>query len=197
MQHKFLLLFLIPGLLMSMSPVTAKGQSFKAGDKDLNFCVGFGTPWILINENIRTQLPFVTASLDIGIRDDLGPGVLSIGGIVGATTYENAEPDFAWVYDYGWKGTSLIGALRSTYHYQFIDALDTYGGIHVGLRVESWLKYGEVPDYYTGNKETNLQPVFNIFAGAKYHFSDNLFVLGEVDMGYRFPLISVGLGIKL
>ena len=197
MKHKFFSLLLISVLLIIISPEIAKGQPFKVGDKDLNFSIGLGTPWILFNNNVRTQLPFITASLDLGLRDDLGPGVLSIGGIVGATTYENKIYDYVWLHDYGWKGTSLIGALRSTYHYKFIDALDTYGGIHLGLQFESWKEFGEIPNNYTEVYDTALRPVINLFAGAKYHFSDNLFVLGELDLGYRFSLINVGLGLKL
>jgi len=195
MKHRSILSMLpVFGLILSLSTGHVKGQLFNVGDKDLNFTVGYGTYEVLKN-GYRTMLPPIAVSFDLGFRDDLGPGVLSIGGIVGATTYKNELSDYGWIYDYGWKSTTLIGALRGTYHYQLIDVLDTYGGVHIGLRYESWREYGSAPPYDMRVFDATLRPVINLFAGAKYYFSDNLFILGE--LGYGIAFINVGLGIKM
>lgn len=197
MKHKLLSFLLIIGLLISLSFETVKGQLFNVGDKDLNFTVGLGTPWVLKRSYYRTQLPLITASFDVGLRDNLGPGVLSLGGCIGANTYKYEIPDAGWIYEYGWKSTSVIGALRSTYHYQIIDALDTYGGLHLGVRFEGWREYGDIPYYYTIDFNTSLHPVINLIAGVKFHFSDNLFVMGELGLGFGIALFNIGLGLKM
>ena len=84
--------------------------------------------------------------------------------------------------------------MRGTYHYQVVDALDTYGGVHIGLRYESWREYGTLsPD--VAKPEATLRPLINLFAGAKFYFSDNLFIMGEI--GYGIAFINVGLGLKM
>ncbi len=195
MKHRSILSILsIFVLIFSLSTGHVKGQLFNVGDKDLNFTVGYGTYEVLKN-GYRTMLPPIAVSFDLGFRDDLGPGVLSIGGLVGATTYKDELSFYGWIYDYGWKSTTLIGALRGTYHYQLINALDTYGGVHIGVLYESWREYGTAPSYDT--RDATLRPVFNLFAGAKFHFSDNLFVLGELGLGVGIPFINIGLGLKM
>ena len=171
-----------------------KGQAFNVGDKHLNFTIGFGSPWVLYND-YRTVLPPVAVSFDYGFRDDLGPGVIGIGVLAAATTYKNRVIDYGWLNEYGWKSTTLIAAARATYHYQLINALDTYGGFHLGVRFESWREYGDFPVYERRNIGASYHPVFNLFAGAKYSFSDDLFIMAEVGLG--ISIINVGLGLKL
>ena len=193
MKRKSTSVLLLIGILSLVIP-SARGQLFEVGDKDLNFTIGYGTPWV-IRHDYRTMLPPITVSFDLGFRDDLGPGILSIGGLVGATTYRNIIVDPDWNPEYGKKSTTLIGAIRSTYHYQFLDKLDTYGGVHLGLRYESWREYGSTPADYVMDIDITIRPIFNLFVGAKYYFSDNIFALGEI--GYSIAFINIGVGIRL
>jgi hypothetical protein len=195
MKRKSISIILLTGTLaLTITSHKARGQLFNVGDKHLNFTVGYGTPWVLHN-HYRTMLPPLAVSFDLGFRDDLGPGVLSIGGIVGATTYKYVIHNPGWIYEYGEKSTTLIGAIRGTYHYQLLDKLDTYGAIHVGLRYESWRNFGTTPSNYVRELNVNLYPIFNLIAGAKYFISDDIFVMAE--FGYSIAFINVGLGLKL
>ena len=190
-------IYIIPALILAtmLSSIAQESgnQLFNVGDKDLNFTVGLGSPWVFYHD-YRTGLPPVVVSLDKGFRDDLGPGVLSIGVMAAATTYREDYYIATWLYDYGQKSTTLIGALRGTYHYQFIDKLDTYGGVHAGLRLESWKTFGTAPSDVV-DVGLKVRPVFNLFAGAKYFISDNLFILGE--LGLEIAFINFGIGLKL
>ncbi len=115
-RKKLVISLLIVVLTLFQCNHNVKGQPFNVGDKHLNFTIGYGTPWVFRN-SYRTMLPPVAVSFDYGFRDDLGPGVIGIGGILGAATYKNEVLDAGWLDEYGWKSTNLIGAIRGTYHY--------------------------------------------------------------------------------
>ncbi len=171
-----------------------KGQLFKVGNKDLNLMIGMGTPWVLIND-YRTILPPFTASLDYGFRDDIGPGVLSLGGMVALTTYRDIRTAITWVDDYGYKSTTGIVALRSTYHYELIRKLDTYGGMHLGMRAERWVEYGNFPHGAELRDGFDMHPVVSLFAGAKYYINDKFAAMAEI--GYSIAFVNLGVCIKL
>ena len=178
-------------LFSSIILLPVHGQPFDVGNKNLNMTIGMGTPWVLYND-YKTVLPPVTASFDYGIRDDIGPGILSIGGVMAATTYKDSKttPD-----DYGYKSTTLIMALRSTYHYQLVNKLDTYGGIHLGMRMEMWKEYGDFPPAYETMDDLRLRPMMSLFGGAKYYFTDNIAAM--LELGFSIAFINAGICIKL
>jgi hypothetical protein len=186
-------LFTMLLLFIKTSPNFAQPPLFDVGDKNLNLTIGMGTPWVLFND-YRTALPPVSVSFDYGFRDDIGPGVISLGGIIGATTYKDVLAAYGWLYDYGYKSTTLIMALRSTYHYQIVDKLDTYGGVHVGMRVEKWKAYGNFPPDYK-SRNIDFRPIINLFGGAKYYFTDDLGVM--LELGYGIAFINAGICLKL
>jgi hypothetical protein len=180
-------------LLCSINLTNLNAQPFDVGDKNLNLTIGFGTPWVLYND-YSTALPPITASFDYGFRDDIGPGVLSIGGIVGATTYKDQILNSGWIYEYGYKSTTFIMALRSTYHYQLVNKLDTYGGVHLGLRIERWREYGNSPPVFE-SRDIDYLPVFSLFGGARYYFTDQIAAM--LELGYSIAFINVGICYKL
>jgi hypothetical protein len=193
MQKNSSKIVLITALFISLGHAQLSGQLFKVGEKDLNFTIGVGTPWVYIN-NYHTVLPAVVLSFDYGFRDDLGPGVLSIGGMVGATTYKDSRTSVNWLNDYGYKSTTAVVALRGTYHYELINKLDTYGGVHLGARFESWKQYGNFPLVYEP-LDFDIRPVFSLFAGAKYYFNQQIAAM--VEIGYSIAFINAGVCIKL
>ncbi len=192
-QKKTVKIVLLTALFISLGYAQINGQIFKVGDKDLNLTIGVGTPWVLKN-HYHTVLPPVAVSLDYGFRDDLGPGVLSIGGMAGATTYRDSRTSIGWHNDYGYKSTTAIVALRGTYHYEFIKKLDTYGGVHIGMRFESWNQYGDFPLVYEP-QDFGVYPVFSLFAGAKYYFNEQIAAMVEV--GFSIAFINAGICVKL
>jgi len=190
-------LILATSLILSyLSAGKAFTQTFKKGDNDLNFTLGLGSPWILSHSSYRATLPPVMISFDHGFRDDLGPGVIGIGALAGITSFrDRPDPILYPNTNWGWRATSLILAIRGTYHIEFLKKLDTYGGINIGARYESWVEFGDMPSIYRTNHRSRIMPVAGVYFGAKYLLTSNLFVLGEV--GYNFGMISLGVGLKM
>ncbi len=170
-----------------------KSQSFSAGDKDLNLGIGFGATWYH-GIGFSTTLPPVSVSLDYGFRDDIGPGVLSIGGLIGIASYKSRY-FLTGYYDYGYKYTSIVGAARGTYHYEIIEDFDTYGAVMLGLRLNQGKLYGETQYFNVDEKDSNTDLVFSLLVGGKYYFTEKIAVFGEV--GYSIAWFTVGLTTKL
>jgi hypothetical protein len=178
----FILILLIASILSS------KAQEFRKNDRDLNLGAGFGANWYS-GYYWRTTIPTLSASFDYGLRDDLGPGVIGIGGYLGYAGYKTSY----YGADFGWKYTSILIGAMGTYHMTFTENLDTYAGIILGYRLESYKEYGNVPVGLP--VETNKGPLGDLFVGAKYYFTDNFALRGE--LGYGITWLTVGVTFKL
>ncbi len=173
--------------VLIVSNGNAQEKKFIKGDKNISLGVGFGSPWI--GDGNSMTFPPVSASFDYGLRDDLGPGVIGIGGLIGVAGYRYDNlPYYAWSY------TTVIVGARGTYHYQLVDKLDTYGGLMLGFRVISSKKYGEWAhaEYYDDD-DVKLAGAF--FVGAKYYFTENLAAFGE--LGYGVGIFTMGVTYKI
>jgi hypothetical protein len=166
----------------------AQENTFVKGQKDLAFGTGFGSPWI--GGGYYLTFPPLSASLDYGLRDDIGPGVIGVGGFIGVGGYRYKYP----IYDYGRSYTTILFGARGTYHYQFIKKLDTYGGLVLGLRTYSSKVYGTWPgDNYV--KDSGISPLGSIFIGGKYYFTESVSAFAEV--GYGIGIFTLGASFKL
>ena len=175
-------------LLITFS-LQVKSQMFSVGDKDLNLGIGFGTHW----GNIGTiGIPPVSISMDYGFKDDLGPGVLGIGGFVGIATSKYKYSTY--LGDYGWKYTNILIGARGTYHMEFIDKLDTYAGVIIGLRYTKAKEYG---DWFGTTLDSNggLYPEVGFYVGGKYFVADNIAIFGEI--GYSIAYLTIGATFRL
>jgi len=174
--------------LLAMSSMQVKSQIFAVGDKDVNLGIGFGST-LYSGSLYKSTIPPVSASLDIGFKDDIGPGVLGIGGYFGFSSYKY---EYSYIYTWGWKYTTIILAARGTYHMEFIDKLDTYGGLLLGFKIVNSKYYGDT-GYDTGAAGSGL--AYSFFVGGKYYLADNIAVFGE--LGYGIAYLTLGVTIKL
>ena len=135
--------------LMAMSLFGANAQVFEQGKGNLNFGVGFGSPFIYSGS--KSTLPPISLSYEHGVSEKIG-----IGGLIGyaASSYEfqtyNLDPNSSALYT-NIKTTYsyfIIGA-RGNYHFVNKDNLDVYAGAMLGYNVAS-AKTKETPDdpYY-------------------------------------------------
>lgn len=152
-MRKILLIASFISILMSVS---AQNSMFEEGDKNLK--LGVGIRWLHTN---------IIGSVDYCIADD----VLDEGSF-GVGPYANVE--------FGTNELKIGAGARGTFHYPFIDDLDTYLGFGLGLRYDMFT--------YSPNK-LNIVPGF--FVGANYSLNESLKVFGEVGSGVSF--LSVGL----
>lgn len=161
-------------------------EAFTSDDLVVNVGAGFG--WYSYGFGARS-LPAISLSLEKGIKD-IDFGTLSVGGIVG---YKRAS--YAWNSSYDdWRWTDLIVAARGALHVDLFDndKIDTYGGIAIGVRVQSFK--GNSVIYLENVNTTTTHPLFALYVGGRYYFTDNFGAFGEV--GYGLGYLTLGLSYK-
>jgi len=183
---------LIVALAIFSSNATLNAQAFKNGDMVGNLGVGFG--WYGYGYG-ATSLPAFSLSLEKGIKDIENIGPLSIGGIVG---FKHAS--YAWTSSYDWSWNDIIIAARGAIHYDLLknEKIDTYGGVAVGVRLQSYSYYtvNLTPPYdYVKAHNNYTHGLFAFYVGGRYYFTDKLAAFGEV--GYGLGYLTLGLSFKL
>ena len=155
-----LALFFISNNLSAQSAMMKGTKVVQAG-------VGFGG-WA---DTYTSQTPIMSATFMMGIKDDLGPGNLSIGGSVG---YKHAEWN-AWSYNY----TFLTG--RAAWHPHFIksEKIDAYAGISLGIYHLNWDGGGEAFDV----ELSTTAVAWSLVLGGRYNFTENWGAYAEIGAG--------------
>lgn len=172
-----------------MALSTFAQELFTTDDMVINLGAGFG--WYGYGYG-TTSLPALSVSLEKGIKE-LDFGTLGVGGIVG---YKRAS--YNWLSEYDWSWTDFVIAGRGSIHADIfsVDKLDTYGGVALGIRAETW-------KYYTYDmnlnvvdvKESTIHPLFALYIGGRYYFTENIAAFGE--LGYGLGYLTVGASFKL
>jgi hypothetical protein len=187
-------LFLLTGvtlLMFSFGQVEAKSDLFAKGDKAVNLQVGFLSTWYMAG-SYTNSMPQISISGDYGLRDDWGPGVFGVGAFIGYHTYKYNYGVFGG--DYGWKYTQFHIAGRATYHYQFVNKLDTYAGAMLGLTFARSKEYGNWGGVnYTSDAGVSL--LSTVFAGVRYYVTDKFSIMSELCI-YDVALLNLGVSLK-
>lgn len=179
--------------IVFMGIITAQAQepTFKKGDKVINASIGLGSV-LYSGLGYSTQIPPISASLEIGVKDDFLTDKLSLGlgGYLGFSKYK-------WNYSYfgsnwGYTYSNLIIGGRATAHYPFLDKLDTYGGIMIGFDIVTDKEYGTNTGVTVDSHGSGL--VWSSFLGARYYFNDKFAAMGEI--GYGIAWLNLGLSYK-
>jgi hypothetical protein len=183
-KTKFILLTTITLFILSVANVNAKnGEIFGVGDNNLNIQLGVGNTWYY-DTYYHTSLPQVSVSFDHGLRDDWGPGIFGIGAFMSVATYK-----YTYYTHDDYRITDFNIAGRATYHYQFFDKVDTYGGVIAGLNI----RRDNIDSSYDG--EEGVYPMGSVFAGIKYYFNDKISVMSEL-YAYDVAFFNIGFGFK-
>ncbi len=177
--------------------------SFKKGSTAANLGIGlihFGSySGLLFTGSDYSRTPLINLSVEHGIIDNVGPGVISVGGIVGFRRASYTYKEF-FGEGYKWSATDVFVGVRGIYHYQLSSnpKLDTYGGLTVGVRISKYsYKWDEsYPDFLrsSSDSDTYTNAISGLFVGARYNFAENIGVFGE--FGYDIALLKVGLSAK-
>lgn len=189
MKKLIRLSILVIAMAFLVSQSTLNAQAFKSGDMVGNLGVGFG--WYGYGYG-TTSLPAFSLSLEKGIKDIENVGPLTIGGIVG---FKHAR--YAWLTNYDWTWNDIIIAARGAIHYDLFknEKLDTYGGVALGLRIESFTDYAYNGNNYVKGTSSTTHGLFALYIGGRYYFSDKLAAFGE--LGYGLGYLTLGLSFKL
>jgi hypothetical protein len=150
-------LLLLSVLFIAFIAAKAQEPIFVKGDKVINLGIGLES-W---------RLP-ITISGEYCIADGIvDKGSIGIGAYAGAT--------LNW-YAY-YDKFDVIGGARGAFHYPFIEKLDTYAGISMGI--DTW---------YTAYIRLGG------FVGARYQLTEKLNVYGELGSGLGY--LNVGISFK-
>ena len=186
---KIFILSLMLALFLPFAPLQA--QTFDQGDKVLSFGLGLGSTYVAWNSYYKMSVPPVFVAGDYCLREDLGPGNLGVGGILAYSAYKYHYNYGTYVY--GWKYTTFIIGARGTYHFtDLVEQLDLYGGVVLGAKIVTSKEFGDTfGTNYTANSSGVL---YDLFAGARYYFTDNFGVMGE--LGYGIAWLKIGVSLK-
>lgn len=170
-MKKILVLFV--AVCFSLTQLFGQEPTFIKGDKVANFGLGLGSSLSLGN----TQIPPLSASFEVGVVDNIiEKGVIGVGGFLGFSSYK-------W-FDY--RLTNIVIGPRGTFHYPFVDKLDTYGGLMIGYNIYS------DNDPFGSNNFGGL--VSSWFIGGRYYFSDSFGAM--LELGYGVFNINLGVALK-
>ena len=179
---------LVVAMAIIVPQVAVKAQAFKNGDMVGN--LGFGFGWYGYGYG-TTSLPAISLSVEKGIRDLENIGPLSIGGIVG---FKHASYAYATSYDWSWN--DIILAARGAIHYDLFkeEKVDTYGGVALGVRIQSFTDYIYNGSQYIKGSTSTTHALFALYLGGRYYFTDKLAGFGE--LGYGLGYLTIGLSYK-
>ncbi|MCU0462851.1 MAG: hypothetical protein MUF36_12715 [Bacteroidales bacterium] len=168
-------------VIFGATQVNAQEPSFLKGSKVLN--LGIGMPYLLVGYHM--VIPPISASMDIGIVDGiLKKAAVGVGPYVGFSSrkYEYLT--------YGYKYTDIVIGARGSFHYPFLDKLDTYAGVLIGWNVTTYKEIGTP----VGLDPDKGHLAHSEFIGARYYFSNNLAVFAE--LGYGISWLTGGIALK-
>jgi hypothetical protein len=158
-MRKIIILTLL--IFVSIIEIKATEPLFVKGNKAINIGVGLEY-W---------RIP-ITISGEYCISD----GIIEKGS-VGLGVYGGIGINWGYraVYD---PNISFMAGARGSFHYPFIDKLDTYAGLSLGIDSwysPTWIRMGG-------------------FIGARYPLSQNLFLYGELGSGLGY--LNLGASFK-
>jgi hypothetical protein len=173
--------------LFAFGFLSLQAQIVEKGDKILNLGVGLGNA-LYSGSYYKSSVPPVSGSLEVVVKDDLfgGAGALGIGGYLGYAAYK-------WEYSgWGYKYTNIIIGPRGYVHYNFIDKLDTYGGLLLGYRISNAKEFGTSFGYDYSSSASGV--IFSGFIGGRYYFNDKF--AGMLELGSGITYLNIGVALK-
>ena len=176
-------------LLAGSLAISANAQTIMGGDKVINFGIGLGST-LYSGVGYKGGLPPLSASFEYALQE-LGPGMVGVGGYLGLSTYK-WETTVAGS-TYGWKYSNVVIGARGTYHYNFVDKLDTYAGLMLGYNIVSAKETGDWPLGFTYSANGSTF-VWAFFVGGRYYFTDQFAVMAE--LGYGIAWLNIGVAYK-
>ena len=193
------------GMLM-MGFFIANAQITEKGDMILNLGIGFGNHYTNRGDGFSVSVPPISASFEYIVKDDLfsGKGAFGVGAFAQFMNYKyevtnNSEVTSGTVNMFilksamfsstvsDWKYNKFIIGPRGYLHYNFLDKLDTYTGLMLGLDYVSW---------GSGNSNyNNTAFIWSWFIGGRYYFNDNLAAM--LELGYGATYANVGIAYRI
>jgi len=167
-------IILLSVIVVAFFTAQAQAPAFVKGDKVINLGISV--------DNYTT----ISISGEYGILDGIDEkGTVGVGAFAGY--------GFQILGSKYYNYNRILGGVRGTFHYPFIDKLDTYGGLGIGLKYTSWTWDSSYWGYDANDSSVGLSAGF--FVGARYYLTENLAAFGE--LGYGLGYLTVGVAFKL
>ncbi len=198
---------LILATILMLSFLMVDAQNTEQGDMIINFGFGLGNNYTVGGSGFSNAIPPVSASFEYIVNNDLfngkgafgvgafaqymnynyeindNPGIDIVGGTISAAVLKAAT---ASTSSYDWKYNKFIIGPRGYLHYGFLDKLDTYTGLMLGLDFVSW---------GSGSSDYNHTDfAWAWFIGGRYYFNDNLAAM--LELGYGATYVNIGIAYK-
>lgn len=201
MKNTVLLKSVLAVLLITGFSYAAKAQGgdppFVKGSNTIGLSIGFGDyySYATYYGSSWTVLPSINLTYDRGFFEEVGPGTIGIGGLIGIKNrYYKYSGD-------KYTDNSVIVGVRGTYHLTLLadknNKFDPYGGVLFGVRIRNW-KEVYTSSYYpyteSTRKHSSVYPTTGLFVGAKYNFVPNFGAFAEV--GYDISFLKLGLNLN-
>ncbi len=184
-EMKKLIVILATGFIF-LYPANAREPSFSMGNRVFNIGMGVGTN-LYSGTYYSSILPPISASLEVAVKDHiLERGILGVGGFGSFSTYR-----FKFSNN-GWKTSDVIIGARGSFHYPFVDNLDTYSGLMLGYGIINYEFFGNYTEEdYTGGS-SGLR--WSWFLGARYYFREDMAFFAE--LGYGVSYLNAGIAFR-
>ncbi|PPL00893.1 hypothetical protein [Parapedobacter indicus] len=183
MNKSIIVLFSAIAIVAFVATV-AQAQPFQKGTTAGNVGIGLGTAL----GGLGKARPAISVSVDHGLWDIGGPGVISLGGYIGNTGYKYTDLGYTAKWNY-----IIVGA-RGAYHYNGfteLPNLDVYGGAMLGYNIVKYKTEGGGADL-SNNYGSGVG--LSGFLGGRWLFTENLGAYAE--LGYGVSVLAVGLTFK-
>lgn len=174
----------------TLTSLNAQAQEvFHTGTRIASVLVGFGNT--LYSENQTMLVPPIQLAYEYGIAGRLIDGNASIG--IGAAAGYAASKYVMTNKNLGYIQTTSYGFLgaRGSFHYEFIDNLDTYLGLFLGCSMSNSRVKSSV-DIIEPMSSTPFRG--GIYLGSRYYFLPNMAVNAE--LGYGITTFNIGLTFR-
>lgn len=168
-------------------------EVFHKGDVVGNLQVGIGS-----YSGYGIGFPPTSISVDVGAFDNLiqgKNGSIGLGGYYGFGTYRHVYTEELTGIKYKDRTMRMCIGFRGTFHYQFVENLDTYAGVMLGIYTHNHkdITTSNGNSVVTG-RSSGVGFAHSEFVGVRYYFSDSFGVGAEA--GYGFTYISAGITFK-
>ena len=168
MKKRIFLLCMITFLGMSV----LRAQTFQQGTAVADINISIGGSFVATGYSL--SIP-VGVTFDYGIKDKIIGGDKGAIGVGGEFIYASSSYSY---FGYTAKYSYYLFDARGTFHYPLVDKLDTYGGLKLGLSIASFSS--NVPSDLDYNESSSTSVVGGLFVGARYYFTNNISVVGEL-----------------
>jgi len=165
-------IFLLSVFVIAFFATQAQSPIFAKGDKVINLGIGL------------SDYATISASGEYGILDGIADkGSIGVGAFAGYGFRISGALD-------GYKYSQILAGVRGSFHYPFIDKLDTYAGLGLGLQYTHWSW-----DYIVKYNDSSVGLNSGLFLGARYYLTQNLAAFAE--LGYGLGYLNFGISFKL